>query len=71
MSSVEIALLARDGSIFVEEKVKVSAKYHVWKLLPNLIEDCKYLLLFCFTFQKEGAPNDTACLTRTGFQKLC
>ena len=41
---------------FVEEKGKVDADYHVNKLLPNLVEDCRRILPDQFIYQQDGTP---------------
>jgi len=33
----------------VDEKAKVNASYYVTKLLPNLIKDCRYSCISCWT----------------------
>ena len=54
---------------FVDEKGKVNAIYYVTKLLPNLIKDCRHLLLDNFIFQQDGAPAHTAALAQDSIKK--
>ena len=54
---------------FVDEKAKVNASYYVTKLLPNLIKDCRHLLLDNFIFQQDGAPAHAAALAQDWVKK--
>jgi len=46
-------------------KAKVNADYHVNKLLPNLVEDYRRILLGQSIFQQDGIFAHTASLHRT------
>jgi len=40
---------------FIPDKTKVNAKHYVETLLPELVQDCRFVLPSGFTFQQDGA----------------
>jgi len=47
-------------------KTKVNAKLYVETLLPELVQDCRFVLQSGFIFQQDGAPAHTAKPARDG-----
>jgi len=48
---------------FIPDTAKVNAKLYVETLLPELFQDCRFVLPSGFIFQQDGAPAHTAKLT--------
>jgi len=71
MVSAGVCWGGKSRLLLVEEKVKVNTDYYVGGLLPELIADCKRLLLAGFIFRQDGALAYTARVTQDWLQANC
>ena len=55
---------------FIPETAKVNAKLYVETLLPELVQDCRSVLLSGFIFQQDGAPANTAKLAKNSLVNM-
>ena len=61
------------GKVSMTDKMRhmMDAAQYIARLLPELIADCKRLLLAGFNFQQDGAPARTARLSQDWLNVNC
>lgn len=60
MVSAGVCFSGKGTLHFVADKVKVNAEHYINTLLPQLLNDCRTLLVDNFVFQQDGAPAHTS-----------
>jgi len=55
MVSADVCFGGKGRLHFIPDKTKVNAKLYVETLLPELVQDCRFVLLSGFTFQQDGS----------------
>ena len=71
MVSAGVCFSGKERLHFIPDKSKVNAKLYVETLLPELVQNCRYVLPFVFIIQQDGAPAHTGKLAQDWIATNC